>query len=119
MKAINSDSSVGLRKAIACAPRAERALWLLRIQVGTQKISPLSWAIESGSFAAAEAMIKDLLTIRADREKYYFGVESLFDNHPDIVERLCADAPPLLPGLLDGLVWRSKRTVNGARRVNF
>ena len=38
-------------------------------QVGTQKISPLFWAIESGSLEAARAMIKDLLTIRADRDR--------------------------------------------------
>jgi hypothetical protein len=35
------------------------------------------------------------------------------------VERLCAEALQLLPTLLDGLIWRSKRSVNGARRVNF
>lgn len=119
MKAINANSALQLRKAVALAPRGERAQWLLRIQVGTQQISPLSWAIESGSLEAARAMIQDLLTIRADRERYYFGVDALFQAHPDIVERLCADALQLLPALLDGLVWRSKRAINGARRVNF
>jgi len=29
------------------------------------------------------------------------------------------DAPALLPVLLDGLVWRSRMTVNGYRRVNY
>ncbi|CAE7814311.1 NIA1 [Symbiodinium sp. CCMP2592] len=119
MKAINANSALQLRKAVALAPRGERAQWLLRIQVGTQQISPLSWAIESGSLEAARAMIQDLLTIRADRERYYFGVDALFQAHGDIVERLCADALQLLPALLDGLVWRSKRAINGARRVNF
>ncbi|CAE7429940.1 cnot9, partial [Symbiodinium sp. CCMP2456] len=119
MKAINANSALQLRKAVALAPRGERAQWLLRIQVGTQQISPLSWAIESGSLEAARAMIQDLLMIRADRERYYFGVDALFQAHPDIVERLCADALQLLPALLDGLVWRSKRAINGARRVNF
>ncbi|CAE7749906.1 unnamed protein product [Symbiodinium pilosum] len=64
-------------------------------------------------------MIQDLLTIRADRERYYYGVDALFQAHGDIVERLCTDALQLLPTLLDGLVWRSKRAINGARRVNF
>ena len=43
--------------------------WALILQVGTQQISPLSWAIESGSLEAARAMIQDLLTIRADRDR--------------------------------------------------
>lgn len=119
MKAINANSALQLRRAVALAPRGERAQWLLRIQVGTQKISPLSWAIESGSLEAARAMIQDLLTIRADRDRYYYGVDALFQAHPDIVERLCSDAIQLLSTLLDGLVWRSKRTINSARRVNF
>ena len=38
-------------------------------QVGTQNISPLFWSIESGSLEAARAMIQDLLTIRADRDR--------------------------------------------------
>jgi len=119
MKAINANSALQLRKAIALAPRGERAQWLLCIQVGTQRISPLSWSIESGSIEAARAMIQDLLTIRADRDRYYYGVDALFQAHPDIVERLCSDAIQLLGTLLDGLVWRSKRTINSARRVNF
>lgn len=51
--------------------------------------------------------------------RYYYGVDALFQAHPDIVERLCSDAIQLLSTLLDGLVWRSKRTINSARRVNF
>ena len=51
--------------------------------------------------------------------RYYYGVDALFQAHPDIVERLCSAAIQLLGTLLDGLVWRSKRTINSARRVNF
>lgn len=119
MKAINANSALQLRKAVALAPRGERAQWLLCIQVGTQNISPLFWSIESGSLEAARAMIQDLLTIRADRDRYYYGVDALFQAHPDIVEILCAKAQQLLSTLLDGLVWRSKRTINSWRRVNF
>ena len=43
----------------------------------------------------------------------------MFQTHPDIVEVLCQKAQLLLGTLLDGLVWRSKRTMNAARRVNF
>jgi hypothetical protein len=57
MKAINSNSLKLLKKAIGCAPRGERASWMLVVQVGTQDISPLSWAIESGALESALAMI--------------------------------------------------------------
>jgi len=119
MKAINLNSGKQLRKAVGCAPRGKRALWMLNIQVGTQSISPLLWAIETGSLDAAKAIIVDLLTIRADRDRYYYGMDTMFERHPDIVRRLCLDAPALLPTLFDGLIWRSRTTENGLRRVNY
>merc|ERR1712151_1038767 len=64
MKAINTNSAKQLKKAVGCAPRGRRALWMLNIQVGTQSISPLLWAIETGSLDAAKAIFQDLLTIR-------------------------------------------------------
>merc|ERR1719436_1315620 len=119
MKAINTNSAKQLKKAISCAPRGKRALWMLNVQVGTQAISPLMWAIETGSLDAAKAIIQDLLTIRADRERYYYGMDILFERHSDIIKRLCLDAPALLSTLLDGLIWRSRTTENGQRRVNY
>mmetsp|Transcript_41263 Transcript_41263/g.119321 ORF Transcript_41263/g.119321 Transcript_41263/m.119321 type:complete len:1270 (-) Transcript_41263:20-3829(-) len=119
MRAINTNSVRMLRTALCSAPRCSRVEWLLNIQVGTCKISPLEWAIASGNLEVADAAIKDLLTIRADRDRYYFGVDELFGRHPDIVQRLCDEAPSLLPTLLEGLVWRSRQTKNGVRRVNF
>jgi hypothetical protein len=119
MKAINSNSSKQVKKAVSCAPRGKRALWVLNIQVGTQSISPLLWAIETGSLEAASAIIVDLLIIRADRDRYYYGMDTMFERHSDIVLRLCNDAPGLLATLLDGLVWRSRTTENGQRRVNY
>ncbi|CAK0847963.1 unnamed protein product [Prorocentrum cordatum] len=119
MKAINMNNGSQVRKAVGCAPRGKRAMWMLNIQVGTQSISPLLWAIETGSLDAARAIIQDLLTIRADRDRYYYGMDSMFERHEDIVKRLCIDAPALLPTLLDGLVWRSRTTENGTRRVNY
>lgn len=119
MKAINVNSVKQLRKAISCAPRGARAQWLLLVQVGTQSISPLAWALDSGRQEAATAILKDLLTIRADRERYYYGLEELFKRHPDIVKKLCAEGPELLGTLLDGLVWRSRATKDGLRRANF
>merc|ERR1719436_643610 len=119
MKAINANSGKQLKKAVSCAPRGKRALWMLNIQVGTQSISPLMWAIETGSLESAKAILVDLLTIRADRDRYYYGMDILFECHPDIVQRMCLDAPALVPTLLDGLIWRSRTTEQGMRRVNY
>ncbi|CAE8629502.1 unnamed protein product, partial [Polarella glacialis] len=119
MKAINTNNSKQLQKAVSCAPRGKRAMWVLNISVGTQSISPFYWAIESGSMESARAMIADLLTFRADRDNYYYGYDTLFDRHPDVVRRLCADAQALLPGLLDGLIWRSRLTQGGKKAVEL
>merc|ERR1719150_2612124 len=91
MKAINANSSKMLKKAVGCAPRGKRALWMLNVQVGTQSISPLLWAIETGGLEAAKEIITDLLIIRADRDRYYYGMDSMFERHEDLLKRLCAD----------------------------
>ncbi|CAE7813870.1 RUB1, partial [Symbiodinium necroappetens] len=119
MRAINTNQELALKKAISIAPRGKRATELLNISVGTQSISPLFWAIESGALNSARAMLVDLLTIRADRDVYYYGCDDLFTRHPDIIQRLCKDAPTLLWTLLDGLIWRSRLTYQGLRRVNY
>merc|ERR1719401_905760 len=95
MKAINANSGKQLKKAVGCAPRGKRALWMLNIQVGTQSISPLMWAIETGSLDAAGAILDDLLTIRADRERYYYGMDTMFERHSDIIRLLDQEAPGL------------------------
>jgi len=119
MKAVNTNTSRQFQKAIACAPRGERASWMLLVQVGTQNISPLAWSLQSGKLAAAKSMIVDLLTIRADRDRYYYGADELFARHPDIVMSLRDQAPGLLPVLFDGLLWRSRVVEGGLRRVNY
>eukprot|EP00403_Amphidinium_massartii_P018161 CAMPEP_0178427420 /NCGR_PEP_ID=MMETSP0689_2-20121128/29738_1 /TAXON_ID=160604 /ORGANISM="Amphidinium massartii, Strain CS-259" /LENGTH=1286 /DNA_ID=CAMNT_0020049131 /DNA_START=34 /DNA_END=3894 /DNA_ORIENTATION=+ len=119
MKAINTNSVKQLQKAIGCAPRGERSQWMLVVQVGSQSISPLMWSLESGNLEAAKAMLQDLLTFRADRDRYYFGADELFLRHPNIVQHLRDDAPGLLSVLFDGLIWRSRTAEHGNRRVNY
>lgn len=119
MQSINSNSGKQLQKAISTAARGERERLLLRVQVGTESISPLFWAIQTGAMQTAGAILSDLLAIRADRSRYYYGLDALFNRHPDIVPLLCSQAPTLLPTLLDGLMWRSKKVVGGTRRVNY
>ena len=43
----------------------------------------------------------------------------MFKRHPDIVNIMLQDAPGLVVPLLDGLIWRSRLTDNGMRRVNY
>jgi len=119
MKAVNTNQEKALRLAVSMAPRGKRNMEMLNVAVGTESISPLYWAIETGSSQVAKAMIIDLLTIRADRDNYYYGNEALFTRHPDIIQKLCVDGPSLLWPLLDGLIWRSRMVSQGMRRVNY
>lgn len=119
MKAINTNQESAVRQAVAVAPRGRRAIEVLNVSVGTQTISPLYWAIDSGALNCARAIIEDLLTIRADRDVYYYGCDALFTRHPEIVHRMCSSAPSLLLPLFDGLIWRSRLTKDGTRRVNL
>ncbi|CAJ1410968.1 unnamed protein product [Effrenium voratum] len=119
MLAIVTNEKPALKKAIALSPRKHRARDLLDVTVGTQSISPLMWSIESGSLCSAEAIIEDLLVIRADRDVYYYGAPALFRRHPDVIHRMCHSAPSLLTPLLEGLIWRSRQTNDGFRRVNY
>mmetsp|Transcript_23567 Transcript_23567/g.42567 ORF Transcript_23567/g.42567 Transcript_23567/m.42567 type:complete len:1226 (-) Transcript_23567:316-3993(-) len=119
MKAINTNSVKQVKKALSCAPRGKRALWMLNVTVGTQSISPLVWSISSGSLEAASVILQDLLTIRADRDRYYYGVDEIFKRHPDIVEIITNESQALLPLMMDGMIWRSRVAVGGYRRVNY
>jgi len=119
MKAINANQKFQLKKAMEVCARGQRAKELLNITAGTQSISPFYWAIDSGALVCAQAILEDLLTIRADRDVYYYGVDALFTCHPECIQKLCARAPTLMSTLLNGLVWRSRQTKEGMRRVNY
>merc|ERR1719265_477895 len=119
MKAINVNSPKAVKAAINCAARGVRAEWMLLITVGTRDISPFLWAVQSGAIEAGLTMLEDLLSIRADRDKYYYEFDYMFKRHPDNVNILLTDAPGLIKPLLDGLIWRSRLTDNGYRRVNY
>eukprot|EP00913_Durusdinium_trenchii_P014522 g13623.t1 len=61
MKAINTNHEAVLKKAVAVVPRGQRASELLNVSCGTQSISPLYWAIDSGSLISAKAIIEECL----------------------------------------------------------
>lgn len=75
--------------------------------------------MESGSLEAAGAMVEDLTAIRADRDRYYYGVDALFGRHENVLQYMSTNAQSLLPVLLDGLLWHSRITIGGRRRVNY
>ncbi len=64
-------------------------------------------------------MLDEILSIRADRNKYYCGKDDLFRVHLDLVAVLCHTSRQLLFVLLDGLMWESNQVVNGMKRVNY
>jgi len=119
MQAIHQDNAKRLRQALQEAPRAERYTWQLGVRVGSQSISPLYWALQTGAHETAKEMLRDLLTIRADRDRYYYGVNELFQLQPDIVENILHEAPGLAETFLDGLIWRSHKTFQGTRPVIY
>merc|ERR1719482_1104466 len=119
MKAINVNSPKAVKLAINCAARGVRAEWMLLITVGTRDISPFLWSVQSGAIEAGLTMLEDLTTIRADRDKYYYEFDYLFKRHHDLVTVLLQDAPGLVVPMLNGLIWRSRLTDNGYRRVNY
>ena len=109
-----------LSSAMDCASRGDRFDWLTIVDVNGDVYSPLYWTLRDGNFEMARYIITDLLTIRADREDYYYGREILFQRHPDIVAVLCRDSPQLLnDALFDGLMWHSKDVENSTIRVNY
>ena len=73
MEAINTLQDKALVKAISMSSHGKRPMELLNVALGTQSISQYHWAFKSASFATTQAMINDLLTIRADRDNYYYG----------------------------------------------
>lgn len=108
-----------LKEALDCAPRCERWMWLLRVKINGEAISPLCWAIRDGRFSMAQFMLDDVLMIRADRESYFFGCQALWETHPTIVSVLAKEAPELLETLLDGHLWHSSSVEEGMVRVNY
>jgi len=119
MQSINADDAKLLTKSLKEAPRGERSNLLLRVRVGSQCISPLYWALRSGAHTAAKTMLQDMLTIRADRDRYYYGVNDIFRLQPDVAEHILLEAPLLAVVLLDGLIWRSHKTKEGLRPVIY
>eukprot|EP00438_Fugacium_kawagutii_P033793 Skav218848 [mRNA] locus=scaffold2397:54135:62539:+ [translate_table: standard] len=119
MQSINANDANLLIKSLIQAPRCERSNLLLRVRVGTQQISPLHWALRSGAHTAAKTMLEDLLTIRADRDNYYYGVDDIFRLQPDVVEDILLEAPLLATTLMDGMIWRSHKTQAGLRPVIY
>jgi hypothetical protein len=63
-------------------------------------------------------MLSDILAIRCDRDRYYYGRDQLWAVHPSIVQEIVAHVPVALTELLDGCMWKSSHTDMGVRRVS-
>jgi len=118
-KALVSNNVTDCDDALSAAPRCERILWLLELDVSNIKVSPFFWALSDGKYDIARYMLDDILKIRADREAYYYGKDILFRVHPDLIGMLCRVAPQMLTNVFDGLMWYSRNIVDGRRRVNY
>ena len=46
-------------------------------------------------------------------------MENTAEFHCQVIKKLCAEGPLLLPVLFDGLIWRSRTSHHGVRRVNY
>ena len=68
---------------------------------------------------SARAIIADLLTIRANRDRCYYRIDTLFERHHGIIPTLCQEARGLMPIRFDGLVGRSRITEGVLRRVDY
>ena len=99
--------------------RGVRAQWVLVITAGTQQSSQLLWSIKSGAVEVSEAILADRVTSLADHERYHDGAHVLLHRYRAIVQILFADAPAMLPLLLDGLIWRYRVTIARHRRVKY
>ena len=62
---------------------------------------------------------RGLAHLRADHDLYYYGTDTPFERHPVVIRRVGFAAPGWLPALIDGLIWRSRTTKKGMRRVNY
>ena len=102
VKAIDTNSVEQLREAFQCAPQGEHAHRMLKVQAGTQSITPLYWSVRSGAVESASVIICDCLTFLADRGKYYYAADELFEPHSDIVKML-GDVTPEKPEVFEAL----------------
>jgi hemoglobin-like flavoprotein/cytochrome b involved in lipid metabolism len=118
-KALATNSSDELRRALQITPRKKRILSALEIDVDDSVVSPIVWTITEGQLHLTDVLLKDILTIRGDREHYYYGRSLLWQKHPWICRLLVEKAPKLLPTFLNGHLWVSKYSEEGYRRVNY
>jgi len=108
-----------LKAAVDKAPRGDRFNVLTHLNVNGQEFAPLFWALENSQVVIAEFIISDLLEIRADRQAYYYGRAALFQEHPNLIGRICKEMPSMLPILFNGLLWHAQNLTDGHLVVNY
>mmetsp|Transcript_7928 Transcript_7928/g.22709 ORF Transcript_7928/g.22709 Transcript_7928/m.22709 type:complete len:1117 (-) Transcript_7928:312-3662(-) len=115
-----ADGDIGsMKKALQKMPRGMRARAALEIDVDDNIVSPIVWSIQDGQLGITQVLLQDVLTIRGDRDNYYYGRAMLWEKHPDLMRLLAEKAPSLIPAVLNGHMWTSRFIEDGHRRVNF
>ena len=64
-------------------------------------------------------MIRDRLTIGAERDRGSFGMTGLLPSHTDIIKKVVYNALVILSVLFDGLIWRSCLDQDSVRHVDY
>jgi hypothetical protein len=72
-KAVAAGDIDGLKKALQEMPRGKRTRSALDIEVDENIISPILWSMHDGRLALTEVLFNDVLAIRGDRDRYYYG----------------------------------------------
>lgn len=107
-----------LRTALREASREQRVQWACVVELRGQVRSPLEWAIKDGKLKMAELLLREALSLRVDPSNmFYYGANTLWEFHDNLIPFLCDTSPQLLPVLLDGLFWTSSQVLDGHRRV--
>jgi len=106
-----------VKTALAASPRKRRVRDALIFGDEDLK-SPLLCALRDGHTDIARLLIADITCIRADRKRYYYGLDELWARCDDIFTIMCVHSPSLIEPLLDGHLWVSATTSRRFRQVS-
>uniref|UniRef100_A0A0G4HB02 Uncharacterized protein n=1 Tax=Chromera velia CCMP2878 TaxID=1169474 RepID=A0A0G4HB02_9ALVE len=109
-----------LTQALKEAPRGLRAKWACAVHIKGESVSPIYWMISESNTDMASLLLCDVLAIRANKSKVYYGMEELWTTHKGaLVSKISNEAPELLLDILDGHMWASNLVKKGMRKVVF
>uniref|UniRef100_A0A0G4FY23 Globin domain-containing protein n=1 Tax=Chromera velia CCMP2878 TaxID=1169474 RepID=A0A0G4FY23_9ALVE len=109
-----------LRQALKDIPRGERASAACEVTIKGEKRSAIFWMLDSGDPDLAKLLVTDILTLRTNRSRLYFGRDALWNSHNVLlIPKLIRMSSAVLWAMLDGHYWASTVTANGRRKLLF